>query len=107
MVAIIDVREVISLGGKDKKGNEIDPVIKPYAWTILPVFTYEMFVNSGVYQIPLMKGRVNVNVLNSVNSSTKPWERFMEFVTEIDFDTNKPTLEMLKPTSVIVRLIDG
>ena len=46
-------------------------------------------------------------MLKAVASSTQPWKRFMQFVTEIDFDTERPTLEMLKPASAIVRLIDG
>jgi hypothetical protein len=48
MVAIVDVREVVSLGGK-KNGMEFPPNIIPYAWTIVPIFTYEGFTNSGVY----------------------------------------------------------
>lgn len=77
MVAVIDVREVITLGGTNKKGEEIPPKIQSYAWTIIPIFTYEGYTNSGVYQMPLMKGGVNENVLKSVASSTEPWKRFM------------------------------
>lgn len=110
MVAVIDVREVVTLGSKKmKKGKvvEVQPKIVPYAWTIVPIFTYEGYTNSGVYQIPLMKGAVNENVLKSVASETRPWKCFMDFVHEIDYDTGKPTLEMLRPASAIVRLIDG
>ena len=48
MVAVIDVREVVSLGKKTKKG-ETEPEIVPYCWTIVPIFTYEGYTNSGVY----------------------------------------------------------
>lgn len=83
-----------------------NPVLEAYAWTIIPVFTYEGYTNSGVYQVPLFKGDVNENVLKSVVSNPNPWKRFLEFLTEPD-DTGKPTIEYLKPSSVIVRIIDG
>lgn len=57
--------------------------------------------------MPLMKGAVNLNIIKAVASNTKPWERFLQFTSEIDFDTEKPTLEYLKPSSAVVRLIDG
>ena len=71
MVAVIDVREVVNLGFRTSKG-EIPAKIQPYAWTILPIFTYEGYTNSGVYQIPLIRGAVNENVLKSIASSTEP-----------------------------------
>ena len=55
MVAVIDVRQVVNLGKKTNKGV-IPPKVVPYCWTILPIFTYEGYTNSGVYQLPLMKG---------------------------------------------------
>ena len=45
---LIDVKEVI-MGKK-----EIE--LKSYAWTIVPLFSFDGFVNSGIYQIPLFKG---------------------------------------------------
>ena len=99
-VCIIDVREIKKFADKESE-------FETYAWTILPVFTYEGYVNSGVYQMPLFRGEVDENVLTRVNNSTDPWKEFMDISKEIDFDTGKPTIQYLRPASVIVRLIDG
>lgn len=99
---VIDVKKVTIPSNKKKP-----PKIESYAWTLLPIFTYDGYTNSGVYQIPLMQGEVNEYVINSVADATDPWKRFTDFLKEIDPDTNRPYIKYLKPCSVVCRLVDG
>lgn len=96
---IIDVREIKI----HKKGVEI----MDYGWTILPVFTYDGYVNSGVYQLPLFKGAVKKIVLQELEHSKEPWKKMISFMEKRDNYTNKKILELLEPASVVVRLLDG
>ena len=89
-----------------KKGVEyFDPV--PYCWTILPLFTYDKYVNSGIYQVPLFKDGVNDEILKELIGSTDPWLKMLQITRETDFETKKPRLQYLYPSSVIIRLVDG
>lgn len=100
---IIDIRRIKYV---KKKGVEY-PVEEPYAWTILPLFTYDEYINSGIYQLSLFKGASSLSILKSIRASTEPWQKMMECMREIDFETKKPLLEYLYPASAVVRLIDG
>jgi hypothetical protein len=62
---IVDVRSVIFLRGKTE--------LRPVGWTVLPVFTEDGYVNSGMYQLPLFKGGMPAGLPRdlAVNS---PWE---------------------------------
>lgn len=96
---ILDIREI-----KIKK-KKIE--IKEYAWTILPLYTYDGYVNSGVYQIPLFKGAVKKIVLKEIGISKEPWKKMLDFVKRKDEYNNKKILEYLEPASIVVRLLDG
>ena len=100
---VVDVRkyEIVK-----KKGVEYSTQV-PYAWTILPLFTFDNYVNSGIYQVPLFKGEVDSLVLKELKAATDPWVKITQIMDEIDRETKKPRLQYLKPSSVIVRLIDG
>ena len=102
MHMIVDVRKVTIPKSKKKPAK-----IEPYAWTIVPLFTYDGFTNSGIYQFPLMRGAVQDKVIKAVSTAVNPWERFLDHLKILDEDTEKPFLKYLKPANVIVRLIDG
>ena len=40
--------------------ENIDPEFKDVGWTVVPLFTKDGYVLSGLYNIPLIKGSVNV-----------------------------------------------
>jgi hypothetical protein len=100
---VIDVRKikVVMKKGKEYYDHE------PYAWTILPLFTFDKYVNSGIYQMPLFKGAVSFSILKEIKASTDPWVKMLQITKETDVDTLKPRLQYLFPASVVVRLIDG
>lgn len=100
------VIEVLKVKTIKKKGVDYFEQIA-YAWTILPLFTYDEYVNSGIYQLALFKGPVSMSILKSVRASTDPWRKMMESMRDIDLETKKPLIEYLFPASVVVRLIDG
>ena len=100
---VIDVRCIKIV---KKKGVEYETQV-PYAWTILPLFTYEGYMNSGIYQVPLFKGEVDAQILKELKTSADPWKQMMNIMRETDLETKKSRLEYLSPASVIVRLIDG
>lgn len=96
---IIDIREI--------KLQKRKIEILNYGWTILPIFTYDGYVNSGVYQVPLFKGAVKKIVLKELLNSKEPWNKMLEFSTRKAEYSNKRILEYLEPASVVVRLLDG
>jgi len=49
---IIDVRRVIF----SQRGTKA--TVEKLGWTILPIFTQNGFVKSGIYQIPILQGSV-------------------------------------------------
>lgn len=100
---VIDVRKIRVVIKKDKEF--FDP--EPYGWTILPIFTFDLYVNSGVYQLPLFRGSVNAQILKEVSASTDPWKRMLQISQEKDLETYLPRLQFIYPSSVIVRLVDG
>lgn len=97
---VIDVRQV-------RKKKEIYYEQTPYAWTILPLFTYDNYVNSGIYQLPLFKGPVQPDILKELKAANDPWEKLMQITRERDPDTRKPRLVFLNSSSMMVRLVDG
>ena len=96
---IIDIREIKFIKGKIS--------INEYAWTIAPLFTYDGYVNSGVYQIPLFKGSVKRVVLKELKTSKDPWKTMLGLVGKKSEFYNKNILEFLKPSSVVLRILDG
>lgn len=100
---VIDIRKIKTVKNKGKEVFDEEP----YAWTILPLFTFDCYVNSGIYQLPLFKGKVSNEILKSVKASTDPWTKIMQTMRETDPETRKPLLQYLNPASVVVRLIDG
>ena len=100
---VIDFRRVEFK--KKKKKEEFQ--LTPYAWTILPLFTYDSYVNSGIYQIPLVKGAVSRKILKDLTLTNDPWQKFWEMTKTLDEFSKKPILLPLEYCSVVVRLLDG
>lgn len=48
---VIDIRTV--------NFDNIEPQIIPVGWTLLPIFSPDGYILSGIYQVPLFKGPVN------------------------------------------------
>jgi hypothetical protein len=90
---IIDIRMV--------SFAKVEPLIEEVGWTILPVFSPNGFVMSGIYQIPLFKGTPIPEFLKEMETSD-PWPFLIDKSKE-----KKPRIVPLEPTSVIVRLLDS
>ena len=48
------------------------PEVFDVGWTILPVFSNDGYVQSGVYQLPIFKGAVPVQILSELTAND-PW----------------------------------
>lgn len=78
---IIDVK---SIKFKKKEATEI----KDYAWSIFPLFnlletdddlkTDEIFVQSGIYMIPLFQGKVRDDLVEDLVKEDNPWETLLK-----------------------------
>jgi hypothetical protein len=89
---IIDVRSVHIVKNK--------PELRPVGWSVLPIFTPDGYVNSGMYQMPLFKGGVPVGLVREL-SQNSPWETAVSAIGQ-----RAGGLQLLAPVSVIVRLVD-
>lgn len=75
------------------------PEVLSVGWTILPIFSADGYVRSGIYQVPVFKGSVPSSFLPDL-AINDPWSLLMSSV-------NKPGGPVfLSPVSVIVRLVD-
>ena len=90
---IIDIRSV--------SFTKLEPTIEEVGWTILPVFSPNGFVMSGIYQIPLFKGAPIVEYLKEMET-TDPWQFLSDKQKE-----KKSRIIPLENCSVIVRLLDS
>ena len=76
------------------------PEVLTVGWTILPIFSADGYVRSGIYQMPVFKGPVPASFLPDL-ASNDPWVTLMNAV-------NKPGGPVyFNPVSVIVRLVDS
>ena len=92
--------EVITLqfSGKGNKAN-----MQTIGWGVLPIFTPNQYVKSGVYQIPIIKGAVNKDFVKMLRE-TDPMELIIE---HLENKKSKFKMSYLRPMSIIVRLIDS
>lgn len=81
-----------------------------YGWSMLPLFkdletdlddrTVEYYMNSGIFSLPVFKGRVSIDLVKNVLGSSDPWDRL-----------NKERLArgILRqdPTTIIVKVVDN
>ncbi|CAG9322879.1 unnamed protein product [Blepharisma stoltei] len=92
MHIIIDIRAVSFAKQK--------PEVVDVGWTILPVFSEDGYINSGIYQLPLFKGSVPAPFMSELTNNS-PWEHLMRAAQR----SGGP--QYLDPVSVIVRLVDS
>lgn len=55
---IIDIRTI--------NFDNIEPRIVSVGWTILPVFSADGYILSGIYQVPIFKGSVNNEIIEEM-----------------------------------------
>jgi len=94
LTLIIDVRSVTF-----KK--KVIPVFKNIGWTILPIFSSNGYVQSGIYQLPIFDGSVPKDVIEQLPVND-PWPYLMELMA-----TKKSRIKYLQTMSAIVRLLDS
>jgi len=76
------------------------PQISTVGWTIVPLFTSDGYLLSGMYQIPLIAGEVMKEIVQAlVVSQLSSWEFILENI-------NKKKIKWLSTTSIVVRLLD-
>ncbi|KAL4441575.1 hypothetical protein ABPG74_021507 [Tetrahymena malaccensis] len=106
-VVVVDIKSI--------SFKSVDPKFEDVGWTIVPLFSYDGYVNSGIFQIPLIKGPVNPQFLYYLRKKNKrkyqndnrrdrrqPWELLMDKMQE-----KRSGLRMLEFTSIICRVLDS
>jgi hypothetical protein len=99
LIFVVDVREAKFINGAIK--------LVDYAWTVVPVFTDNEYVNSGIYQVPLFGGGVKKSVLKEIETADNIWEKMVSQLKIKEKFSKKRMLSTLGTSSVIVRLLDG
>ncbi len=77
------------------------PVFKTIGWTVLPIFSPNGYVQSGIYQLPIFEGAVPKDIIEQLPVND-PWPFLMELVAQ-----KKSRVKFLEPMSAIVRLLDS
>lgn len=88
---VIDVRTVNLL--------KHPPQFSHVGWTIVPLFTADGFVLSGVYQVPLITGEVNKRIIEEI-AENDPWPYILDQI-------KAKKIKWLGQTSIMIRLVDG
>ena len=94
LTIIIDIQTVIF------KKKTI-PTFKSIGWTILPVFSSNGYVMSGIYQLPIFEGAVPTDIIEQLPMND-PWPFLMDLM-----GNKKSRVKYLEPMSAIVRLLDS
>jgi hypothetical protein len=72
-------------------------------WTVVPVFSPNGYVMSGIYQVPLFKGAVRLDFLDEFLRND-PWEFIIE---KTKSKAKNDKLEYLEPVNILVRVLDA
>jgi hypothetical protein len=92
---VVDIRKI-------KMSQSSPPKFTKVAWTIVPIFTEDGYVNSGIYQIPLFKGTPSGALLKEM-ATQDPWEYLQRQVQT----KGNAGLKYWSNASVFVRLLDS
>ena len=102
---IIDVK---SIKFKKKEATEI----KDYAWSIFPLFnllevddninTDEIFVQSGIYMIPLFQGKVRDDLVEDLVKQNDPWQSLL-----LENKKKVAPISFLGNSAIVVRWVDN
>mmetsp|Transcript_29187 Transcript_29187/g.26581 ORF Transcript_29187/g.26581 Transcript_29187/m.26581 type:complete len:342 (+) Transcript_29187:3055-4080(+) len=79
------------------------PKFEDVGWTIVPIFTPDGFVKSGIYQVPLIAGSVPRKLVKDL-AMNDPWTYLMD---EMKNKKSPFKLKYLKKCSICVRLVDS
>lgn len=88
---IVDIRTVNLLKNPPQFTN--------IGWTIVPLFTPDGFVLSGVYQLPLIQGEVNRTIIKELPEND-PWPYILDHI-------KAKKIKWLGKTSIMIRLVDA
>jgi hypothetical protein len=80
--------------------NKYPPQFSSVGWTIFPIFTADGYVKSGIFQIPLISGKVDEAFIKEAREND-PWTFLLDEMKK------KKGLKFLDTTSVMVRLVDS
>jgi len=94
LVMIVDIKTVTFK-------NKTDPIFSNIAWTVVPLFSPDGYILSGIYQIPLFQGSIPKDIVDKLPLND-PWP----FIEE-NMKGKKPLAKYWDYTSVIVRVLDG
>jgi hypothetical protein len=81
-----------------------------YGWTLLPLFkeletdmdkrTSEFYMQSGIFALPVFKGRVSIDLVKNVTNSKDPWGR-------LNAERLGRGIFQMDPTTIIVKVVDN
>lgn len=92
---IIDVRSIEFVQGSGK--------IVEAGWAVIPIFfikEHKLYVRSGYYQVPLVKGPPSSEIVKEMATYEDQWNFVQNKISDGE-------LSYYEPFSVIVRLVDG
>lgn len=86
--------------------------LENYGWAVFPMFedletddnpdTLELYVNSGVYMLPIFEGAVVGDFINTVAKQAKPYEYILEQARK-----EVPPIRLKDNAGVIIKLVDN
>ncbi|CAD8177252.1 unnamed protein product [Paramecium octaurelia] len=76
-------------------------IVEKVGWTVLPIFTQNGFVKSGIYQVPVLAGEITFKIIEEFQRG-EIWDQIDEMTKQ-----KKNALKYLDNMSIIVRLLDG
>ena len=82
--------------------TKVPPLVTDVGWTIVPIFSPDGFIKSGVFQIPLIAGKANADILKNVVEND-PWPYLFDLIEK---KKNK-NMQWLGNTSIMCRVIDS
>ena len=95
MTLVIDVRSLEFVSGIPK----MDQV----AWSAVPLFFNRYnnyYVRSGIFQIPLFRGPVDISHLQNMYNYDDPWQYISQKL-------NDRTIALWEATSAVIRVLDS
>lgn len=95
LAAVFDVRSIEFVGG--------NPKIVEAGWAVIPIFfsrDLKLYVRSGVYQIPLLKGKPTPELIKEMSTYEDQWNFIQNLLSERQIALNEPF-------SAIIRIWDG
>ena len=95
LAAIFDVRSIEFVRGM--------PKIVESGWAVIPIFfskDLKLYVRSGIYQVPLLKGPPSGDLIKEMATYEDQWNFIQNKIAERE-------LQLHEPFSIIIRICDG